>query len=137
MKPPHTPAFRKSTSLGSGAARFQGQRRDGADEKGADQVDGERPDGKAPIPSQRNPPRQIAAHGPQESPEPHGNTVQHGRHAPFHLGCGKTGRTHGNTTGGRRQAPPLSGRPAGFGRGHGVRTGKPAAGCCASGEIHI
>ena len=23
MKPPHTPAFRKSTSLGSGAARFR------------------------------------------------------------------------------------------------------------------
>ena len=135
MKPPHTPAFRKSTSLGG---PLQGQRRDGADEKGADQVDGKRPDGKAPVPSQWNLPSQITVHGPQESPKPHGNTVQHGRHAPFHVICGNTtGRTYGNTTGGRRQEPaPLrqTGRIRPRAQGP---TGKPAAGCCASGEIHI
>lgn len=106
MKPPHTPAFRKSTSLGSGAARFRASAVTAPDEKGADQVDGKRPDGKAPVPSQWNLPSQITAHGPQESPKPHGNTVQHGRHAPFHVICGNTtGRTYGNTTGGRRQEP--------------------------------
>ena len=56
-----------------------------------------------------------------------------GREAIFHT----TGRTYGNTTGGRRQEPaPLrqTGRIRPRAQGP---TGKPAAGCCASGEIHI
>ena len=124
MKPPHTPAFRKSTSLGSGGGPLQGQRRDGADEKGADQVDGKRPDGKAPVPSQWNLPSQITVHGPQESPSP--TAIQFSMDATLLFMSSveippAAPMVTQPAAGGK--SPPCSDRPAGFGRGHRARPG--------------
>lgn len=134
---PAHPCLQKEHQPGVGGGPLQGQRRDGADEKGADQVDGERPDGKAPIPSQRYLPRQIRHTAPRNPPSP--TAIQFSMDATprFILPAEKPAASMVTQPEAGGKSPPRSGRPAGFGRGHGARTGKPAAGCCASGEIHI